>query len=77
MERFIQRGIQITKKLSDIMCINFPSVLNNLAYVHDAKILLQVHSNLKKRLNSLHEFKEMIKKLTDKGDHSFFEALLI
>ena len=59
------------------MCINFPSVLNNLAYVHNAKILLQFHWNLMKRENIQREYKEeMMKNFTDEGDQSFFEALL-
>ena len=54
------------------MCINFPSVLNNLAYVRDAKILLQVHWNLMKRENIQRKFKEeMMTIFTDEGGHFF------
>ena len=64
-------------ELCDIMCIKFPSVLNNLTYVHDAKMLLQIHWNLVKQENIQREFKEeMINIFTDEGDCSFFEALL-
>ena len=38
-------------EISDIICINFPSVLNNLVYVHNAKILLQLHWNFMNRDN--------------------------
>ena len=72
-----QKSFYFQRELSDIMCINFPSVLNNLAYVHDAKIILQVHWKLLKRENIQREFKEeMINIFTDEGDHSFFKAFL-
>ena len=59
------------------MYIKFPSVLSNLAYVYDAKLLLQVHWTLIKWENIQHKFKEeMIKNFTDDGDHSFFETIL-
>ena len=57
-------------ELSDIMCINFPSVSHNLAYAHDAKILLQVYWNIMKQENIQFEFKEeMMNTFTDEGDH--------
>ena len=31
------KNFYVQTELSDIMCINFPSILNNLAYIHDAK----------------------------------------
>ena len=56
------------------MCENFPSALNNLAYVHDAKIILQVHWTFMTQDNVQRDFKEeMMNIFIDEGNHSFLK----